>query len=156
MQIESNSATSAAANSTANSTTGSEAASLPQQTLGQQDFLNLLVTQMQYQDPMNPMSNTDFVAQMAQFSTLSTMNSVQSHVAEQQANGLIGLSVAVNDAQGNLVTGTVSGVDLVSGSPQLVVDGQTYDLSKLVSVTMPPATGTSPASNTTTSTTSAD
>ena len=153
MQIESNSATSSAAQSSTQSTAGTTAIQLPQQTLGQQDFLNLLVTQLQNQDPMNPMSDTDFVAQMAQFSTLSTMDTMQSNMAEQQANGLIGLTVGVNDQQGNLVTGTVTGVDLVNGSPQLVINGPMYGLSQLVSVTMPPATTTS---NTTSSSTSAN
>jgi flagellar basal-body rod modification protein FlgD len=143
MQIESNSATKSVVNSDAQSSTSAQALQLPQQTLGQQDFLNLLVTQLQNQDPMNPMSDTDFVAQMAQFSTLSTMNTMQSNVAEQQANDLIGLTVGVKDQQGNLVSGTVSGVALVNGSPQLVVNGQTYALSQLVAVTAPPATTTS-------------
>jgi flagellar basal-body rod modification protein FlgD len=156
MQIESNSAASSAANSATQSGTGSEAIQLPQQTLGQQDFLNLLVTQLQNQDPMNPMSDTDFVAQMAQFSTLSTMDTMQSNMAEQQANGLIGLTVGVNDTQGNLVTGTVTGVDVINGSPQLVINGETYGLSQLVSVTTPPAISATPASNTTAGTTSAN
>jgi flagellar basal-body rod modification protein FlgD len=152
MQIESNSAASLAAQSSTQSTTGTDALRLPQQTLGQQDFLNLLVTQLQNQDPMNPMSDTDFVAQMAQFSTLSTMNTMQSNMAEQQANGLIGLMVGVNDQQGNLVTGTVTGVDLVNGSPQLVINDQTYGLNQLVAVTLPPAT--TPTTNSTSSSTS--
>ena len=150
MQIESNSATSSAVQSATQSTTGTSTIQLPQQTLGQQDFLNLLVTQMQNQDPMNPMSDTDFVAQMAQFSTLSTMDTMQSNMAEQQANGLIGLTVGVTDQQGNLVTGTVTGVDVVSGSPELVINGQTYGLSQLVAVTAPSA------ANTASSNTSAD
>jgi len=143
MQIDSNSATSFAAQSSTQSATGSNAIQLPQQTLGQQDFLNLLVTQLQNQDPMNPMSNTDFVAQMAQFSTLSSMNTMQSNMAEQQANGLIGLTVGVNDQQGNLVTGTVTGVALVNGSPQLEINGQLYGLNQLLTVTTPPVTTTS-------------
>jgi len=153
MQIESNSATKSLVNSAAQSATSGQAIQLPQQTLGQQDFLNLLVTQLQNQDPMNPMSDTDFVAQMAQFSTLSTMNTMQSNMAEQQANGLIGLTVGVNDTQGNLVTGTVAGVAIVNGSPQLVINGQTYGLSQLVAVTLPPASATS---NTTPATPSAN
>lgn len=148
MQVESNSATSSA---TSSSSQSSSAVQLPQQTLNQQDFLNLLVTQLQNQDPMDPESDTDFVAQMAQFSTLSTMNTMQSNVAEQQANGLIGFTVGVTNTQGDVVTGTVTGVDLVNGSPELVVNGQTYGLSQLVSVTVPAATTTSPTSSTTSS-----
>lgn len=153
MQIDTNNTTSPVAEAAAQQTTGTDSVQLPQQTLGQQDFLNLLVTQLQNQDPMNPMSDTDFVAQMAQFSTLSTMDTMQSNMAEQQANGLIGLTVGVNDQQGNLITGTVTGVDVVNGSPELVVNGQTYGLSQLVAVTLPPAAATS---NTTSGTTSSN
>ena len=138
MQIVPNSVTS----SSTQSTTATDSVQLPQQTLGQQDFLNLLVTQLQNQDPMNPMSDTDFVAQMAQFSTLSTMNTMQGNMAEQQANSLIGLTVGVKDSQGNLVTGTVTGVDVVDGSPELAVNGDLYTLSQLVTVTMPSTTTT--------------
>ncbi|HLC25541.1 MAG TPA: FlgD immunoglobulin-like domain containing protein [bacterium] len=44
--------------------------------LGQSDFMNLLVKQLQFQDPMNPMSNADFTAQMAQFSSLDQLTSI--------------------------------------------------------------------------------
>ena len=150
MQIEPNSITSA----TAQSSTETNSVQLPQQTLGQQDFLNLLVTQLQNQDPMNPMSDTDFVAQMAQFSTLATMNTMQANMAEQQANSLIGRLVGVNDQQGNLVAGTVTGVNLVDGSPELVINGQMYGLSQLVSVAPAPAAATT--TDTSSSSTSAD
>ena len=53
---------------------------VPIQTLGQNDFLKLLVTQMTSQDPLNPQKDTDFIAQMAQFSSLEQSKTMASDV----------------------------------------------------------------------------
>src|SRR5579859_4749703 len=86
-------------------------------TLTQNDFLKLLVAQMSAQDPLNPQSNTDFAAQMAQFSALQTSQSTQSDMAllqasqqVQQANGLIGRTVTLGNNNGTTPTGVVNGV----------------------------------------------
>jgi len=54
----------------------------PVRHLGKEDFLRLLVTQLEYQDPLNPMQNTEFIAQMAQFSTLEGINNLGSDLGE--------------------------------------------------------------------------
>ena len=51
-------------------------------TLGQEDFLKLMTTQLQYQDPFKPMDNGEFLGQMAQFSTVSSIQSLQSSFAQ--------------------------------------------------------------------------
>ena len=51
------------------------------QTLGQEDFLKLMTTQLQNQDPFAPMENGDFIAQMAQFSTVSGIKDVNRHLS---------------------------------------------------------------------------
>ncbi len=87
--------------------------------LGKDDFLRLLTTQLQYQDPMDPMSNTEFVAQMAQFSSLEqlqNMNSAITQLATQlSGNGLasaaplLGQQVTLNGSSLTLPgTGSVS------------------------------------------------
>ena len=126
--------------STAAAQTGS---ALPQQTLNQKDFLNLLVAQLSAQDPMNPVSNTDFLAQLAQFSTLQQSQTMQQNLAALQsgqavlqANDLLGRTVQVQPAQGQPVSGPVTAVHFQAGSPAITVNGQSYDLSQVLSVSL--------------------
>ena len=151
---------------TASSTTTSStaAAATPSQTLNQSDFLKLLVAQMQYQDPMNPQSDTQMAAQMAQFTSLQQSSQMSSSLSMLQANNLVGSTVTVLADPHNpssLTTGVVTGVTMTSGSPQiLVTDPKTltqtpYNLSQLVSMTpttLPTSSAT--AGTTPTSTTS--
>ncbi len=113
--------------------------------LTQQDFLSLLVKQMTSQDPMNPQSNTDFAAQMAQFSALQTSQTTESDIAKlvtsqqaTQANSLLGQTVVLQVDKTTTAQGVVSAVDLSAGTPQLVVNGTNYDLSQVITVTPTP------------------
>lgn len=136
------------------STTATTATRLPTQVLGQDDFLKLLVAQLSAQDPMNPQKDTEFIAQMAQFSALEQTRSMQSDISglrsEQQvlqANGMIGRTVVLQDTGSASVTGVVSGVSLATGTPQIIVNGKTYSLGSLLSVSAP-ATTTTPTTTT--------
>ena len=103
-------------------------AALQQAGLTQQDFLQVLLTQLSYQDPLKPMDNEQFMAQMAQFSALAlqqTQNdktdSLLTLQSASQTIGLIGKNVQVTTATGSQV-GTVSSVSFQSdGSPLLAV-----------------------------------
>ncbi|WP_069997456.1 flagellar hook assembly protein FlgD [Cellulosilyticum sp. I15G10I2] len=64
------------------------------QELDKDAFMNLLVTQMKYQDPLNPMDNQQMMAQLAQFSALEQMTNVAQTVEKQFANGMIGKHVS--------------------------------------------------------------
>ena len=137
-----------AINGSANAQTTADAInSATSQTLSEQDFLNLLVTQMTAQDPLNPMTNQDMLSQMVQFSTLqgntamqSTLAGLQSNQTFTAANSLIGREVNLQvDAKGNTAQGVVSGVDVSTGTPLIVVNGQAYNLGQVLSVS-PPAT----------------
>jgi flagellar basal-body rod modification protein FlgD len=109
--------------------------------LGQDDFLKLLTMQMQNQDPMNPQTNTDFVAQMAQFTTLeqsrSMTNSLQSIQARQDvqtAVQLLGKPVQLSDGR----MGLVEKVTLDNtGAPTLQVGSGTYKLNQVVAYDQP-------------------
>ncbi|MGA2656936.1 MAG: flagellar hook capping FlgD N-terminal domain-containing protein [Verrucomicrobiota bacterium] len=109
-------------------------AQLPEQTLSQSDFLQLLVTQLSSQDPMNPVSDAQFIGQMAQFSTLEATQTMQETVAGLQASSLLGQTIQVQNAQGQSDTGAVSSVLFQSGSPEVIVNGQPYNLDQILSI----------------------
>ena len=112
---------------------------IKQNALGQDDFLKILITQLSYQDPTAPMEDKEFVAQMAQFSSLEQMNKMGSEFAKlsgtlnlNSAISLIGKNVTI--ASGD---GTVNGlVEEVMGSetPQILVNGKFYDYQNIQSV----------------------
>jgi flagellar basal-body rod modification protein FlgD len=130
-------------------TTSTDTVSGSQQTLNQQDFLQLLVAQMQNQDPLNPQSDTDMAAQMAQFTSLTQSSAMSSSLSMLQANSLIGSTVSLQIDPKTTSSGVVQGVILNGSTPQIIVNGSTYDLSQVTSVTPTPATTSSsnPASS---------
>ena len=108
--------------------------------LGKHDFLRLLTTQLKHQDPMDPVKDHDFIAQLAQFSALEQTENL-SRVMERfvesqekmgivaQATGLLGKEVVVVNSQtGETATGIVSSIRFADGVPQLQVNGETYFL----------------------------
>lgn len=95
--------------------------------LGKDDFLNLLVTQLRYQDPLSPTDNTEFIGQMAQFSALEQMQNLNNSFTGTMAYSLIGKGVvAVTEEAGGTkakqVSGTVTGVSVDNGKYYLVID----------------------------------
>lgn len=99
--------------------------------LGKNDFLKLLVAQLRYQDPMNPMEDKEFIAQMAQFSSLEQMQNLNSTMFITQAMGLIGKTVRWQDENGIEQAGTVRAVKISDGQPYIVVGDATVKLSKI-------------------------
>lgn len=114
--------------------------------LNMQDFLKVLLTQLTYQDPLKPMDNQQFMAQVAQFTALGQTQQMNSNIetlvanqASLQSVGLIGRTVDITTNSGT-VTGTVSALSLSGTSPQLTVkagSGATLtniDLSQVIAV----------------------
>ena len=91
----------------------------PNTTLTQTDFLTLLTTQLEHQDPLNPQNPSEFAAELAQFSTASgvqTLNTTMTSVGELQAAGLVGQNVAVPGNQVLLgANGTAQGAFNLTG-----------------------------------------
>lgn len=141
-------ATSSATNATNNAGITARVAN---KTISQDDFLKLLVAQLSTQDPLNPTSETEFTGQLAQFSALEQSKSMGAELVslrEQQeflqANNLIGRTVALETEDGAEVTGVVSGLMMVAGKPQLVVNGEMHALSEVLAVEQQPTTSQTP------------
>lgn len=90
-------------------------------TMGENQFLQLMMDQLKAQDPTNPADPTQFLSELANFSSLEQQTNIASSQAMGSAFGLIGKTVTAVDANGKSVTGTVSKVDIDSGSPVLTV-----------------------------------
>ena len=92
-------------------------------TLTLQDFLQVLTTQLTYQDPLKPLDNQEFMAQIAQFTTLeqtqqltSTASTIASAQAAQQTIGMMGHQVNVTTSSGPQ-SGTITAIDLSGSAP---------------------------------------
>lgn len=106
--------------------------------LGKDAFLQLLCAQLQYQDPLNPQTDTEFVAQLAQYSQLEELQNLTATNENAQALGLVGKNVvlqATGSTSGTVYfSGTVDYVTYVSGEAKLSVNDKLYSLDDLYSV----------------------
>jgi len=141
--VSANTTTSSNTDSTSSTT---DTATNPSSKLTESDFLQLLVAQIQYQDPLNPQSSTDMAAQLAQFSSLQESTDSASSLAVMEANSLVGstVNIAVNSTQ--TTSGQVTGVTMVDGAPEIIVGGSDYELSQVTGIS-PTATSNVAASS---------
>jgi len=111
--------------------------------LGKTEFLRLLVQELTNQDPLKPADNTQFIAQLAQFSTLEQMQNMndgfgkmQSSFQAAEARGLLGVPVtAINGSTGATVEGIVDQIIVnANGSVRVDVNGTPVDLADIVSI----------------------
>ncbi|MEE0353330.1 flagellar hook assembly protein FlgD [uncultured Treponema sp.] len=110
-----------------------------QRDLGKDDFLKLLITQLSNQDPTSPMENTQFIAQMAQFSSLEQMTNMNQEFAKMnsmlvssQAVGTIGKTVDITLGD-TKTTGVVEAVTY-GANPQVRVNNMYYDMKQISAV----------------------
>lgn len=99
----------------------------PKNELGKDEFLKLLVTQLRYQDPMSPMENEDFIAQMAQFSALEQSQNMSGNLAQVHALGMLGKWVSGTTKEGELIEGLVTGVKVEKEGPKLMIGDKTIN-----------------------------
>ncbi len=106
--------------------------------LGKDDFLQLLVAQMKYQDPMEPTSNTEYIQQYATYSELEQMMNMSETMDLQRASGLVGQMVHVEFTTEAGIDRSVEGiVDYVyyeSGTPFVSINGELYKAEDVTSV----------------------
>ena len=106
------------------------------QELGKDDFLKLLITQLANQDPLKPMENTEFIAQMAQFSSLEQMTNMSTGftqlanmLSSSEAVSTVGRTVQIADGD-NVITGTVEATTR-GENPMIVVDSNLYSMEQV-------------------------
>ena len=107
-----------------------------------EDFIKMMITQLQNQDPLEPAKNQELLAQMSQIGQLQSSTSLQESlkgmVLQNQigaAAGLIGKTVQGMDAQNEAVTGLVNSVKVASDGVSLELDnGKTLELSRVTSI----------------------
>lgn len=139
----------------ATASTTTPAVTIPGGALNENSFLQLLTTQMQYQDPLQPQDNSQFIAQLAQFTSLEQMTNVatndsqiatkltalQGTIDQSSAYGLLGKSVTVTQSNGTTVTGAVTSVTEQSGQPAVQISGTYYPMTDVTSVSSSGSTG---------------
>ncbi|ACH94538.1 flagellar hook assembly protein FlgD [Borrelia recurrentis] len=108
--------------------------------LGRDDFLKLLLTQLKYQDPTEPMKDKEFISQMAQFSALEQMTNMNksfenlsSILGVNKDLNLLGKIVEFENVEGKIIKGKVTSVK-AGVNPQIMIDGKYYVYSNVLSV----------------------
>lgn len=104
-------------------------------------FLNLLVTQFKYQDPLNPVDDKEFLAQMAQFTALEQMQNMNTTTSKSQAFSLVGKNVVAETYNADTLTwsseeGYVHAVTMKNGDPYLMIGAVDADLEDLVEIAL--------------------
>lgn len=107
--------------------------------LGKDDFLNLLVTQLRYQDPLKPMEDKEFIAQMAQFTALEQTQNMNTTLSNSQAFSMLGKYVTAETTddttgQTSTIEGFVTNVKLSDGKAYITVNNQEVLASKVTNV----------------------
>ena len=106
--------------------------------LGKDTFLTLLVTQMQNQDPLEPTKDTEWISQLATYSSLEEMQNMNKTLTNSQALNLVGQKVIIQtkDLAGDYktVTGDVDFVTIKDNKALLSVGGTLYSMEELVSI----------------------
>ncbi len=118
----------------------------PNQVLGKDDFLKLMITQLQHQDPLNPQDNTEQLAQQAEFSSLEQMQNLNTSMEKlistiqggnrSSAISMIGMEVqgfqSLKDGKGEALqkefSGWVKGIDFSTPEPTIVVKTEDSEL----------------------------
>jgi flagellar basal-body rod modification protein FlgD len=117
-------------------------------TVSKDGFLKLLAAQLQNQDPMNAGDNTQYVAQMAQFSALEQMqnlNSAMQYLIEsqkfQEGSLMIGKTAGILQSDGKVLEGEVTGVKVTSSGVKIMVGGSEYSIDSVYELQAKPESG---------------
>lgn len=126
--------------------TGGTANPLERSGVASEDFIRLFLSQLSFQDPLEPVDNREFLAQLAQFTVVQQLQTLNDNIsatltfnASSQAIGLLNRTVEIASESGDAIIGAVSSVNFRSGSPLLNVlreDGSIVQDISLARVTL--------------------
>ena len=105
--------------------------------LGPDAFLKLLITELRFQDPLNPMNDREFMTQLAQLSSLEATQNLQlssQALGLMQSAAFVGKKVEIIDPDGQIIVGVVDEVQFENSAPVLVVEGQRVGLENVLRV----------------------
>jgi flagellar basal-body rod modification protein FlgD len=124
--------------STTTDSTSSSSSTSSSTSLDFESLLQLLTTELQYQDPLDPVSNTEYVSQMAQMSSLERLNELVTGMDSTRAYSMLGKEVTyqTTDTTGatSTASGTVESVITKNGTTYLTVDGTLVELGSVLAV----------------------
>ena len=89
-------------------------------TLGQDDFLKLLITELKHQNPLEPLDSKEYIAQLAQFSTLTQMQNMNSQIASLSAVNVIGRQATAYDGE-EKINGEIKGIVFANSRVNLII-----------------------------------
>lgn len=102
------------------------------------DFFNLMITQLTNQDFTNTVDDTQYVAQLAQFSTLSAMQEMSKHSEQNYVLNLLGKTCTASTymvgGETEVTRGKVTSISLVNNDYKLTIDGKQFSMSEITSV----------------------
>ena len=104
--------------------------------LGYDQFLQILCAEMQYQDPLEPTDNTQYIAQMATFTQVEATTEMGNKVEQQMASSLVGKSVIMktNESSSGMIAGKVNYWENIDGKIYLGINGKLYDIADVDTV----------------------
>jgi flagellar basal-body rod modification protein FlgD len=113
-------------------------------TLGKEDFLRLLVVQLENQDPTKPLEDKEFISQMTQFSSLEQMTEINKTLSNLVTNYKLNLSYSILGKQvevldtvtGELKSGEVSDVSFGQGVPKITFNGLQYSIDDVTRISL--------------------
>lgn len=118
------------------SSTGKNTAKTNKSTLDVNDFLSLMVAEMQNQDPLEPTDNTAYMAQLATFTQVEATTEMNNNTLQGMASNLVGKQVIMTTTLNSdgYVGGTVDYWENIDGTVYLGIDGKLYDIKDLDTV----------------------
>ncbi|MTI86004.1 MAG: hypothetical protein FH756_19430 [Firmicutes bacterium] len=134
---------------------GNQQTQKPTQELDKNAFMQILVNQLKYQNPMEPQDSETFINQMVQLSTMEQMSNLTANMERMlqsnefnRAVSLIGHQVTALNTNGEVVEGTIEKVSMAAGEPRLVVNNSEYSMGQIVYISEPPVEEPEPETET--------